>query len=139
MHGLIHMDVKPSNVLIASDGLPMLLDFHLARKPIKAGERIADRLGGTPGWMAPEQEEAMKAVSLGQAVPKSVDHRADIYALGLLLRDALRIPSPSVAGTPGTWRSSRDPRVSTGLTDIVAKCLATQPSAALPRCGRPGG
>ena len=126
------MDVKPSNVLIASDGLPMLLDFHLARKPIKAGERIADRLGGTPGWMAPEQEEAMKAVSLGQAVPKSVDHRADIYALGLLLRDALRIPSPSVDGTPGTWRSSRDPRVSTGLTDIVAKCLATQPSARYP-------
>ena len=64
-------------------------------------------VGGTPGWMAPEQEDAMKAVSLGQAVPKSVDHRADLYALGLLLRDALRIPRSFVDGTPGTWRDSR--------------------------------
>ena len=39
-HGLVHMDVKPSNVLIAADGLPLLLDFHLARKPIDSGERV---------------------------------------------------------------------------------------------------
>ncbi len=36
-HGLVHMDVKPSNVLIAADGHPMLLDFHLACKPIPVG------------------------------------------------------------------------------------------------------
>jgi serine/threonine protein kinase len=59
------MDIKPSNVLITMDGQPMLLDFHLASGPILAGECVADRLGGTPGWMSPEQEAAMFAVGEG--------------------------------------------------------------------------
>ena len=86
------MDVKPSNVLIAADGLPMLLDFHLARRPIPAGERVPDRIGGTPDWMAPEHRAALEAVRLGDPVPLTVDPRADLYALGLLLRAALGGP-----------------------------------------------
>jgi eukaryotic-like serine/threonine-protein kinase len=127
-HGLLHMDVKPSNVLIAADGLPMLLDFHLARKPIKAGERVSDRLGGTPGWMAPEQAAALKAVSLGQPVPEPVNRCADLYPLGLLLREALCGPGAGAEGaTERPWQC-RNPQVSAGLTDIVEKCLAVKPS-----------
>src|SRR4029078_4238539 len=51
--GLLHLDLKPSNVLWAADGQPMLLDFHLARAPIPAGAAPAT-LGGTAASMAPE-------------------------------------------------------------------------------------
>lgn len=125
--GLVHMDVKPSNLLIAGDGLPMLLDFHLARKPIKPGERPPDRLGGTPGWMAPEQEAALKALSQGQSISKRVDHRADLYSLGLLLCETLAGPSARALAADGEPWSLCNPQVSTGLSDIVAKCLARSP------------
>ena len=126
-HGLIHMDVKPSNVLIAGDGLPVLLDFHLAHRPIGAGERVADRLGGTPGWMAPEHRAALEAVAQGKAVAEPVDGRADLYALGLLLREALVGPAAAQGrGAPGLWRSC-NPDVTVGLADIVDKCTNARP------------
>lgn len=133
-HGLVHMDVKPSNVLIASDGSPMLLDFHLACRPIGAGERFPERIGGTPDWMAPEQREAMEAVTAGKPIPAPVDHRADLYALGLLLHDALG----GSRGGAGSEESSsvplrrRNPEVGVGLADILMKCLAERPSARYP-------
>jgi eukaryotic-like serine/threonine-protein kinase len=126
-HGLIHMDVKPSNVLIAGDGLPMLLDFHLAHRPIGAGERIADRLGGTPGWMAPEHRAALEAVRHGDAVTAPVDGRADVYALGLLIREALAGPGAAQGRGSGAPGAAQVSGISAGLADIVAKCLATEP------------
>jgi len=127
-HGLLHMDVKPSNVLIASDGLPMLLDFHLARRPLRPGERIIDRLGGTPGWMAPEHRAALEAVGMGQEIAEPVDHRADLYALGLLLCEALGGPGAARdAAAERPWRQ-RNPAVSIGLADMVQKCLAARPA-----------
>src|SRR5262249_26263973 len=125
-HGLVHMDVKPSNVLIAADGTPMLLDFHLACRPIRAGERCTGRIGGTPGWMAPEHRAALDAVAGGEPVPETVDHRADIYALGILLRESLGGVSGPAGETP---LRRRNPGVSAGLEDIIHKCLAERPSA----------
>jgi tetratricopeptide (TPR) repeat protein len=124
--GLVHMDIKPSNVLITMDGQPMLLDFHLARGPILLGERDALRLGGTPGWMSPEQERAMAAIVEGRPVPLAVDERSDIYALGLLLAEALGVLAPARDGALGALSLARPAGVSVCLIDILKKCLASR-------------
>ena len=131
-HGLIHMDVKPSNVLIAADGLPLLLDFHLAHRPISAGELVGDRLGGTPGWMAPEHRAALDAVGRGQTVSVAVDQRADLYALGLLLREALAGPGATQGETAAQPLRQLNPDVSVGLADIVQRCVAPRPADRYP-------
>src|SRR5262249_53683663 len=96
---LLHLDLKPSNVLWATDGQPMLLDFHLARAPIHVGGPRPHGLGGTPMWMSPELETALNAVFQRQPVPCGVDARADVFALGLLLYHALggAVPIPPTA------------------------------------------
>ncbi|MBV8554932.1 MAG: protein kinase, partial [Planctomycetaceae bacterium] len=119
--GLVHMDIKPSNVLLTADGQPMLLDFHLARGPIRPGDWVADRLGGTPGWMSPEQRAALAAVEEGRPAAVAVDGRTDIFALGLLPREALAVPGPGPARAQAG--------VSVGLADIIARCVAPDPDA----------
>jgi eukaryotic-like serine/threonine-protein kinase len=124
--GLVHMDIKPSNVLITMDGQPMLLDFHLAQGPIVTGERAAIRLGGTPGWMSPEQEQAMTAIKEGRPVPLAVDGRSDIFALGLLFGEAIGALSPGRRADLAQPAFTRAGLVSVGLRDILKKCLATK-------------
>jgi serine/threonine protein kinase/Flp pilus assembly protein TadD len=111
---LVHMDVKPANVLIAADGTPMLLDFHLAREPIPCDVIPPRWVGGTPHYLAPEQKTAMDAVRYHRAITTQVDGRADIYSLGCLLREALQIPRAREGAT-------------TGLFAIIAKCTQANP------------
>ena len=87
--GLVHMDIKPSNVLLAGDGQPMLLDFHLARGPLDADAPAPRSLGGTPEYASPEQRSAMDSIRGGRSLPTTVDGRSDIYSLGVLLYEAL--------------------------------------------------
>jgi serine/threonine protein kinase len=126
--GLVHLDVKPSNVLLAADGTPMLLDFHLAREPIHPDGEWPEWLGGTPGYMAPEHQAALAAVQHGRPVPGPVDGRADVYSLGVVLYEALGGNLP--LGSRHLRRAS--PQVSVGLTDVVGKCLAADPARRYP-------
>jgi serine/threonine protein kinase/Tfp pilus assembly protein PilF len=125
--GLVHLDVKPSNVLVTADGQPMLLDFHLAREPLARAAPLPAWLGGTPAYMAPEQQAALAAVRGGGPLPAAVDGRADVYALGLLLCEMLGGAVPPPAGGPVPL-DRLNPDVSAGLADILAKCLAREPA-----------
>lgn len=76
--GVLHRDIKPANILLADDGTPMLLDFNLAVTERKDQSTSTD-VGGTPRYMAPEQLESLRNAS------KTLDARADLYSLGVVL------------------------------------------------------
>jgi serine/threonine protein kinase/Flp pilus assembly protein TadD len=122
--GLVHLDVKPSNVLLTADGQAMLLDFHLAREPLRRGEPAPAWLGGTPAYMSPEQRAALDAVRGGGDVPADVDGRSDVFSLGVLLYELLAGESPDDRRGP---LRRRNPDVSVGLADVLDKCLAPEP------------
>jgi serine/threonine protein kinase/tetratricopeptide (TPR) repeat protein len=125
--GLLHLDLKPSNVLLAADGQPMLLDFHLARPPLASGDAVAARLGGTPGYMSPEQTAMLAAAIAQQPAPAAVDRRADVYALGVLMYELLADEMPP-SNAPGPALRVRNPRATPGLAAIVHHCLSSDPA-----------
>jgi serine/threonine protein kinase len=154
--GLVHLDLKPSNVLLTADGQPMVLDFHLAREPVSPADPGPAWIGGTPSYMSPEQAAALLAVRFGKPVPQSVDGRSDVFSLGVVLYEALAgaLPWPAKRldqlttvrledGPEGTRETVdlsprplphplalhiRNAQVSVGLSDIVQKCLAADPA-----------
>src|SRR5262249_3216738 len=113
---LVHMDVKPSNVLLTADGQPMLLDFHLARPPLPAGGPPPPWPGGTPAYLSPEQRAALDAVRTGRPVPAPVDGRSDVFSLGVVLYEALAGERPGDRHVP---IAARNRAVGTGLADII--------------------
>jgi serine/threonine protein kinase len=126
--GLIHLDVKPSNILLAADGQPMLLDFHLAQAPLEAGEEAPSWLGGTPSYMAPEQALALSEAEQGRPIPQGVDERADIYALGVVLYESLAGKRPARGAEADGLRRS-NPEVGPALAEVISRCLAEEPGA----------
>jgi serine/threonine protein kinase/Tfp pilus assembly protein PilF len=128
--GLVHLDIKPSNVLLASDGQPMLLDFHLASEIDRLQQNSINRLGGTPGYMSPEQTAAANAIRRGTPITQRLDGRSDIYSLGVLLYESLtgELPAADLQAARRNLRQAA-PEVSQGLEDIIGKCLCSAPKA----------
>jgi eukaryotic-like serine/threonine-protein kinase len=122
--GLIHRDLKPSNVLIGPSGHPQVADFGLAITE-QASHLVHGEVSGTPGYMAPEQVR-------GEA--HRIDRRTDIWALGVVLYEALsgRMPFPGPREQQFESILNRDPKPPRQLDDaiprelerICLKCLA---------------
>ena len=133
-HGIIHRDLSPGNILLASGGreapaefIPKISDFGLA-KQLSATVTRSGAVFGTPSYMAPEQT----------VDARTIDHRADVYALGAILYECLTGRPPFQAEAlldtleqvrhrePAPVRQLQ-PSVPRDLDTICLKCLAKEP------------
>jgi len=88
-HGVVHRDVKPDNVLFDDDGNAFITDFGIATARFHARLTAGGRAMGTPHYMAPEQ-----------AMGKTIDGRADLYAVGVMLYECV-VGFPPFDGADG--------------------------------------
>lgn len=128
--GVVHRDVKPSNILVRGNRQPVIVDFGLARDERTLGLTKTGDAIGTPNYMAPEQ-------ACGQS---RVDGRVDVWGLGATLFELLTLRPPFVGGNaaeimrriveeePPPIRAL-NPRVPEDLARIVETCLRKDPDA----------
>jgi serine/threonine protein kinase len=127
--GVVHRDVKPDNVLFDEDGNAILTDFGIATARFHGRLTASGRAMGTPHYMSPEQ-----------AMGKLIDGRSDIYAIGILLYEAL-VGFPPFDGADAFSVSYKQvhelpvspvevsSRIPAALSEIVMRCLSKTPSA----------
>jgi tetratricopeptide (TPR) repeat protein len=130
--GIVHLDLKPGNILLAGDLVPKIADFGLARNRGEGGPLPTETgvIRGTPAYMAPEQAEG-RTEAIGRC--------SDVYALGAILYELLTGRPPFQAATaletleqvrsrePVLLRQLQ-PNVPRDLETIVLKCLHKDPA-----------
>lgn len=114
--GVVHRDIKPENILVDRKGRVKIADFGIAK--ILAGDEARqnlteNRVMGTPYYMAPEQIEH----------PRAVDHRADIYSLGVVFYEMLTRELPLGRFAP----PSHKVRIDVRLDEVVLRALEKEP------------
>ena len=133
--GLVHRDVKPSNVLLDADEHVYLADFGLTRRLDEQGGPAGEgRSVGTPAYLAPEQIEG-----------GPVDGRTDVYSLGCLLYECLTGEAPFARGSrlAVAWAhleeeppsaSERRPELPEAIDAVIRKAMAKEPEGRYTTC-----
>lgn len=126
--GVVHRDIKPSNILMDGDWV-MLSDFGLAKMVQTPSELTGTGVGiGTPAYMSPEQAKG-----------ETIDHRTDIYSLGIMLFEMLTGTVPHKAETPLATVVKRineplpsprnlNPEIPESVEQVLLKALAVTPA-----------
>ena len=125
--GVVHRDIKPSNILLPKPNWPLLTDFGLAK--IVGGTQLTQSgtVAGTPAYMSPEQGRGER-----------VDHRSDIYSLGIVLYEMATGVVPFQAETPMAvivkhiidplpLPRSKTPELSEAIERVILRALAKDP------------
>jgi serine/threonine protein kinase len=132
VRGIVHRDVKPSNILLARDGRAMITDFGIARLAADAEAALPGTTLGSIQYFSPEQAQGLNTTAA-----------SDVYGLGLVMYEALTGRRPWGGETPGrialarvgaTAPSPRDVRadVPLALDVVVTRALAADPAARYP-------
>ncbi len=134
--GVVHRDLKPANILLDDNDHALITDFGIARSTEgTAGGTVVGTVVGTLDYMAPEQARG-----------QTVDHRADIYAFGLMLSDMLIGRRKSSHGGESSLAAlmhrmttaappirSVDPNIPQTVSDIVSRCTALEADHRYPK------
>ncbi|MCB1008103.1 MAG: serine/threonine protein kinase [Acidobacteria bacterium] len=130
--GVVHRDIKPANILITPESKVKITDFGIARLDT-SNLTMEGQLLGTPNYMAPEQIQG-----------KDVDHRADIFSLGVVFYEMLTRRKPfagenltavthKIVFEPFTPAEEIVKDLPAGLTPVLDRCLEKDPNRRFPR------